>query len=33
MDDVIKTIKARGKQPKIIIMSSGNLTIPFIKKE
>jgi len=33
MNDAIKTIKARGKQPKIIIMPSGNLTIPFIKKE
>ncbi len=33
MNDAIKTIKARGKQPKIIIMPSGNLTIPSVKKE
>ena len=33
MNDAIKTIKARGKQPKIIIMPSGNLTVPSVKRE
>ena len=32
MNEAIKTIRERGKQPKIIIMPSGNFTIPFSEK-
>ncbi len=30
VDDAIKTIKAKGKQPKTIVMPSGSLTVPLI---
>jgi len=32
INDAIKTIKEKGKQPKIFIMPSGNYTIPIIEK-
>jgi len=32
LDDAIKTINAEGRQPRIVIMPSGSLTIPLIKK-
>ena len=31
VDDAIKTIKTKGKQPKIIILPSGSLTVPYIR--
>jgi nickel-dependent lactate racemase len=31
VDDAVKTIKAKGRQPRVVIMPSGSLTIPFIK--
>ena len=30
LDDAIKTIKAKGEQPKIVVMPFGSLTIPQI---
>lgn len=33
LDDAIKTIKKKGKQPRIIVMPYGSLTIPFYKEE
>lgn len=32
-DDAIKTIKQKGKQPQIIVMPYGSLTIPYCKEE
>jgi nickel-dependent lactate racemase len=31
VDDAVATIKAKGRQPRVIVMPSGSLTIPLIK--
>lgn len=33
VDDAVEVIKKKGKQPKIIVMPSGSLTIPLVKGE
>lgn len=33
IDDAIKRIKEKGKQPQIVVMPYGSLTIPLVKKE
>lgn len=33
VEDAIKTIKDKEKQPQIVVMPYGSLTIPFLKKE
>ncbi len=30
LDDALKEVKKNGKQPKIIVMPSGSLTVPSI---
>jgi len=31
LDDAVNTIKARNKQPRIVVMPFGSLTIPLIE--
>jgi len=31
LDDAVKIIKEKGKQPKVVVMPSGSLTIPLVK--
>ena len=33
MDDAVKIIKAKGNQPRTVVMPSGSLTVPYIKSE
>ncbi len=32
VDDAVKTIKARGEQPRTVVLPSGSLTVPLIEK-
>jgi nickel-dependent lactate racemase len=32
IDDAIKTIKNKGKKPRVIVMPFGSLTVPYLKK-
>ena len=32
VDDAVETIKSKGKQPRIVVMPSGSLTVPSIGK-
>ena len=32
MDEAVETIKAKGRKPRTILMPSGSLTVPYVKK-